>query len=107
SSSFAIRFAGRSSAARAKTQLRIRGVHLQRADDLGRIRCRYLQRREIVRAENRDGDERLHQAGSVSRYLRSRGRRERGLESVHGKLLRENYADAFAAGTGNFAVGEK
>ena len=45
-------------------------VHVQRADDLGRIRDRHLPRREGERHQNGDGVERLHHARSVSRHLR-------------------------------------
>ena len=51
-------------------------------------------RGEEARLENRDGLERLHHARSVSRYLRSRGRREHRPESLHRKFLRKNHAHA-------------
>ena len=65
------------------------------------------QCRARSRHPHRDGHERVHHPGSFSRYLRSRGCRQRGLEGIYRRILRQNYSHPFAARARHSDVAER
>ena len=89
---------------RARASVAAHRLHLQRADDLGRVRHRHRARSARGGHQHGDGFQRLHHPRSVLRHLPLHRRRQHRPESLHRKVLFQGHADASATGARHAAL---